>query len=141
MPRRYTNNAQPPDFVINGSAGGPDFIVYSSMLEPGTYAISQIKIKVAKSISDVGYLTAERSSLFESNLPVGGTFKVSAGEVVYIGHFGLDCSDRPMLWRYYKEDEESFKEFKDKLETYIPYLNDANFRLFKTSRFGHDFSL
>lgn len=141
MPSKYTNNEQPPDFVINGSAGGPDFIIYSSMLLPGTYAISRIKIKVAKSMSDVGYLTADRSSLFDSNSPLGGTFDVSAGEVVYLGHFGLDCADQPMLWRYYKEDEESFKELKNKLKTYIPYLNDANFRLFKTSQFGHDFSL
>ena len=92
MPKKYDNNEQAPDFVLNGSAGGPDFIVYSSMLEPGTYAISRVKIKVAQSMSNIGYLTLDRSTLFKSNTPVGGEFNVSAGEVVYIGHFGLDCT-------------------------------------------------
>jgi hypothetical protein len=141
LPARHTNNDQAPEFVINGSSGGPDFMVYSSMLAPGTYALSYIKIKVARSMSEVAYLTAERSSLIQNHLPVAGTFNVQAGEVVYIGHFGLDCVNQPMLWRFYKEDKQSFKEFQDALNVYIPYLDDATFRLFETSHFGYDFSL
>jgi len=143
MPNKHTTNEQAPDFILNGSAGGPDFIVYSSMLEPGSYAISRIKIKVAQSMSDVGYLTLERSSLFNSDTPLGGEFNISAGEVVYIGHFGLDCATKPMLWRYHKEDKKAFNEFVEKTKIYIPYLNLSNvqFRLFQTNEFGHDFSL
>lgn len=145
MPSVHKNNDEVPDFVVNGAATGPDpvFIVYSYMLKPGNYALSRVSIKVARSMSEVGYMNLERSRLIDQNKPLGGSFNVSAGEVVYIGHFGLDCAYQPMLWRYYKEDKEAFEELMEKTQSYIPYvdLSDAQFRLFKTSEFGHDFNL
>jgi hypothetical protein len=143
FPQKGIKDSPPPDFVINGSADGPKFMLYVFMLQPGNYAISHIKIKVANSISDVGYLTANRSNLFNGSSPTGGTFDISAGEVVYIGHFGLDCTYQPTLWRYYKKDKEMFSQLIETLQSYIPYVNwsDVQYRLFETEPFGQDFTL
>jgi len=143
LPERYGNDKQPPDFVVNGSADRPGFINFAFLLEPGEYAISYSKVKVAKSISEVGYFTATRSVLLGSDTPQGGTFEVAAGEVVYIGHFGLDCSYPPMMWRYYSENIGSFQKYVDSYKPHYPYLDLSNvqYRLFKTKMFGHDFTL
>ncbi len=143
LPKRYADDKRSPDFVVNGSAGRPGFMNYAFLLEPGTYAISYTKVKIARSVSDVGYYTAVRSDLFESGNPKGGTFELSAGEVVYIGHFGLDCTLQPMMWRYYAENKDSFQEFVESYKPHYPFLklDSVRYRLFKTKEFGHDFSL
>lgn len=134
---------KPPDFVVNGSAGRAGFINYAFLLEPGTYAVSHAKVKVAKSISDVGYYTATRSELFKSDTPKGGTFEVAAGQVVYIGHFGLDCTNQPIMWRFYIENMKDFQTYVGSYKPHYPYLDLSNvqYRLFKTKMFGKDFSL
>ena len=116
---------------------------YAFLLDPGKYGISYVQVKVAKSISDVGYFRATRKELFDSDSPRGGTFEVRAGEVVYIGHFGLDCTGQPILWRFYIENEKDFQEFVDRYRTHYPYvdLNNVKYRLFKTTLFGTDFHL
>ncbi len=130
-----------PDLVINSSQQG--FMNLAYMLEPGTYAISYINIKVASSVSDVGYITAKRSTLLDSSMPKGGTFTVIAGESVYIGHFGLDCAYGPTLWRFYAEDRNSFNDFVAGYSSYYPYLSlgIVSYRLFSTKDFGHEFTL
>lgn len=131
------NDELPPDFVINVSAQG--FMNYAFLLPPGTYAISYTSIKVASSASEVGYITANRSALAQR----GGTFSVGPGENVYIGHFGIDCSLGPTLWRYYAEDNKSFNKMVSDYKSYYPYLSldRVSYRLFSTEEFGHEFIL
>ncbi|MCA9471969.1 MAG: hypothetical protein KC594_07895 [Nitrospira sp.] len=133
----------PPEFVINGTADISGFINYAFLLDPGTYAISHVNVKVAKSIVNVGYLKASRRELFDSDVPKGGTFEIRPGEVVYIGHFGLDCANQPMLWRFYLEDKKDFEAYVSSYKTHYPYLalDAVQYRLFKTQMFGTDFSL
>jgi len=134
--------ASKPDLVINVSDQG--FTNYAYMLEPGTYAISYINIKVANSIKNVGYITANRSSLLDDqSKPKGGTFTVVGGEGVYIGHFGLDCAYGPTLWRYYSEDRDSFDSLVASYASHYPYisLKNISYRLFSTKNFGRNFIL
>jgi len=148
LPKRYNDDKHTPDFILNGSSfDNRGFINYAFLLEPGKYAISYTDVKVAKSMSDVGHFTAHRSNLFKSGKPKGGTFTINKGEVVYVGHFALDCAGKPMVWRYYTEDKDGFNKYVNKYvnkyKSYYPYinLNNVQFRLFKTNLFGNDFSL
>lgn len=137
LPSNKTEES-PPDLVINTSDRG--FMNYAYLLPPGTYAISYINIKVARSMSDVGYITANRSSLVKND---GGSFTVGAGENVYIGHFGIDCAYGPSLWRYYSEDQSSFNELVSSYKANYPYLSleNVSYRLFSSKDFGHEFKL
>lgn len=141
VPSQKPDNAA-PDLVINTSEQG--FMNYAYLLEPGTYAVSFINIKVARSMKDVGYVTASRSNLIhKAEEAKGGTFSVRAGEVVYIGHFGLDCAYGPTLWRYYSEDRESFEGLVRDYGSYFPYLSleNVSYRLFDTKEFGREYTL
>lgn len=118
-------------FVDNSS------ITYAIIVKPGEYALTGFDIKVAKSVSEVRHIIAESKHLFENGKPLGGTFKVDSGEIVYIGDFGLDCAYEPIPWRYYiqKEDFESYMAgFKKKYK----FLADRQiiYRLFQTNEFG-----
>jgi len=130
-----------PDLVINSTPDG--HLNYAFLLEPGTYGISYISIKVARSKSDVGYINANRSALVVGSASKGGSFTVNAGETVYIGHFALDCAHGPTLWRFYLEDREGFDGYVGEYKAAYPYLdlNDVKYRLFTTKKFGHDFVL
>jgi len=111
---------------------------YAIIVETGEYALTGFDIKVAKSKSDVSHIKAKNKDLFENGRPVGGTFKVNAGEIVYIGDFGLDCiGNKPIPWRYYiqKEDFESYVTgFKERYK----FIGDKQiiYRLFQTDKFG-----
>jgi hypothetical protein len=111
---------------------------YAIIVEPGEYALTGFDIKIAKSQSDVSHIKAKNMDLFENGKPAGGSFKVNAGEIVYIGDFGLDCAgDEPIPWRYYiqKEDFESYVAgFKEKYK----FIGDEQviYRLFRTDKFG-----
>lgn len=143
LPVHVNDNGPPPDIVLNGSHDGRGYINFVFLVKPGQYGISYVRIKVAGSMSDVGYFTAYRSSLIKDGNPVGGTFNVAAGEAVYIGHFGLDCAQEPMLWRYYLEDRRSFDDYLTDYRENYPYLkfDDVQYRLFSTREFGYEFSL
>lgn len=114
-------------------------ISYAVIVDPGEYALTGFDIKVAKSSREVGHLRGEEADLFENGNPAGGTFEVGAGEIVYIGDFGLDCAgDEPILWRYYiqREDFESYVAgFREKYR----FVADKKvaYRLFRTDRFGN----
>lgn len=111
---------------------------YAIIVEPGEYALTGFDIKVARSQSDVSHIKAENMDLFENGKLAAGSFKVNAGEIVYIGDFGLDCvGDEPIPWRYYiqKEDFESHVAgFKEKYK----FIGDKQviYRLFRTNEFG-----
>ena len=98
--------------------------------------LSGFKIKVAKSVSDVGYFTATRSLLLKDGPEGAGTFKVAAGETAYIGHFSLDCAVSPILWRYYlfPDDLKASTTYKKK----YPYLDmsSVSYRPLSTKNFG-----
>jgi hypothetical protein len=112
-------------------------------LEPGEYGLATFGIKVASSVTDVKILSVGRARLFEGSKPIGGTFHVSAGELVYIGHFGLDCYKEPTIWRYYPEGRDGFESYKEVIKKQYPFLNvdKMQFRLFKTTVLGRDYVL
>jgi hypothetical protein len=118
-------------------------INYVLALEPGEYGLATFGIKVASSVTDVKILSVGRARLFEGSKPIGGTFHVSAGELVYIGHFGLDCYKEPTIWRYYPEGRDGFESYKEVIKKQYPFLNveKMQFRLFKTTVLGRDYVL
>jgi hypothetical protein len=121
----------------------PVFLDYGFIIDPGTYALTGFKVKVAKSVRDVGYFEGSRQNLIKDGAPVSGTFNVNAGEIVYIGHFFLDCHNQPMPWRYYPDGRQAFSEYLDKIVKNFTFLNkeSVKFRLFKTSTMGVDYEL
>ena len=119
------------------------YVPYAYVVDPGTYAISGFDVKVAKSQWDVGHIVATKDHLFENGTPLGGTFEVSANEVVYIGHFGLDCAQETIPWRYYIEDKSGFDGLVSGFRHDFPFAASlpVRYRLFATTMFGQPFSL
>jgi len=125
------------------SASKRRFQPYALLLEPGEYALSGFTIRVARSTSDIGYLSAKRSVLLEEGEAKGGTFSVAAGEAVYIGNFFLDCMLKtPVLWRYYTE-QENWPSHQQEYKAKYPFLDldTINYRLFDTEEFGRPYQL
>ena len=121
----------------------PRFDDYAFLVEPGEYALSGLHIKAATSISDVRLAKVGRERLLKDGRPEGGTFTAGPGEIVYIGHFYLDCYGEPTLWRYYLEDRDTFNAYLAEAKKKYPDLDftKAQFRLFKTKFFGNDYEL
>ncbi|WP_413664766.1 hypothetical protein ACG1BZ_05680 [Microbulbifer sp. CNSA002] len=146
LPMSSINNEAEPALVLHSPsrlAVDPVFTNYAYSLEPGEYAISAFSIKAAKSVSNVGFLTAQRDKLYSAGKPVGGTFTVKPGEAVFIGNFYLDCAYGPTLWRYHSDGREAFDDQVKEYASRFPYLDLTNvqFRLFKTKEFGNDYEL
>ena len=118
----------------------PDYSNYGFIVRPGVYALTEFTIKVARSVSDVGYIKAGKSELIEGRKYHGGILRVGAGEVVYVGHFDLDCMESPIPWRYYLEGQDAFDEYVADVRKKFRFLKDADFvyRLFFTTNFGVD---
>jgi hypothetical protein len=116
---------------------------YAFHVEPGEYGLSRLEIKVAKSRSDVGFFKVPRSKFINDGKSLGGTFTVSAGEAVYLGHFYLDCHQQPILWRYYPEGRDGFNGYLSSVKKIYPALDVQKvvFRLFQTKEFGQDYKL
>lgn len=101
---------------------------YAIIVDPGEYALTGYDIKIGKSSTGVNHIKGRGE----------GTFKVNAGEIVYIGDFGLDCAGgEPIPWRYYiqKGDFDSYVVgFKEKYR----FIGDKQiiYRLFRTNNFG-----
>ncbi len=110
---------------------------YTVIVTPGEYALSGFDVKIAKSVDEVGHFKLEYKDLFENGKPVGGTFQVNAGEIVYIGDFGLDCAYEPIPWRYYIQKED-FERYVAQFKKEYKFLADKPFvyRLFQTNKFG-----
>jgi hypothetical protein len=146
LPMSPINNQTEPTLVMQSPSRlvvDPVFINYAYSLEPGEYAVSAFSIKVADSMSKVGFLTAQREKLYSGGMPVGGTFTVKPGEAVFIGNFYLDCAYGPTLWRYHSDGKEAFDAQVKEYAKRFPFLelNDVQFRLFKTQKFGNDYEL
>jgi hypothetical protein len=121
----------------------PSFEPYVVLLEPGQYALSGFKFKVAASRSDVRVAEVDSSKLIVDGKAVGGLFTVAAGEVVYIGHFGVDCNGVPTPWRFYIEGKEEFDRYVDGFHKRFPFAKDiaVTYRLFQTERLGQPYAL
>ena len=119
------------------------FVNYAYIVEPGEYLLSAYSVKVARSLSDVGYLKAARSDLIADGRSRAGSFSVSAGEIVYIGHFFLDCAQEPMPWRYHTSDRGDFTRYLAGVKKAFEPLDieKVEFRLFDTTTMGNAFSL
>lgn len=146
IPSAHTDNDSKPDVVIGTTqilAANPKFQNLAISIPAGEYALSQFKIRISSSSTSVDYWVANRSDLIKNGTPYAGSFKVSAGETVYIGNFGLDCYGQPMLWRYYTKGQKEFREHLMEYKNKYPFLdiNNAKYRLFETKVIGHHYGL
>lgn len=121
----------------------PKFDSYAYVVPPGEYALTNFDVRVAHSVGDVGHFIGDESNLFKEGKPSAGTFSVNAGEVVYVGHFGLDCTSQPFLWRFYPSTRSDFELLVTNLRESYPVLKDVpvTLRLFSTEMLGTPFAL
>jgi hypothetical protein len=141
-----TGISDKPDIVIEDGSLLPasqSFANLALLVEPGEYLFSTYKIKAVKSLSQVGYFSGDRTTLISEGKSKAGSFSIGAGEIVYIGHFALDCAQAPMPWRYYPEDRPSFSKYLEVVLKEYPGLpvEQAKFRLFETTVMGIPFRL
>lgn len=110
---------------------------YAIIVSPGEYALTGFNIKVSNSYREVGRIRGDINDLFKNGKPIGGIFQVNAGEIVYIGEFGLDCVDEPLPWRYYIQKED-FSRYVTQFKKEYRFLADRQviYRLFQTNKFG-----
>lgn len=139
-------NDAKPDLVLEDNSILPAssrFVNYAYIVEPGEYMLSAFSVKAAQSVSNVGYFNAARSDLIKDGRSKAGTFTVSAGEVVYVGHFFLDCAQDPMPWRFYPSDRGDFTQFLSGIKKEFEAIDveKVKFRLFDTTTMGNPFTL
>ena len=114
------------------------FVNYAFIVEPGEYLLSGFRLKVAKSTSDVGYFDADRKNMLADGKSKAGRFQVEAGEIVYLGHFAVDCAGQPMPWRYYAEPGADFVKYLNIIKKEFPSIDvqSVKFRPFETTTMG-----
>ena len=119
------------------------FLPYAFVIQPGEYVLTAFDVKVARSVTDVAHITGSKDNLIKDGKPVGGTFTVNPGEIVYIGHFGLDCGAEPFLWRNYIQSREDFERYVAGFREKYPFINQVpvQYRLFSTQFLGNPFAL
>ncbi len=120
-----------------------EFVPYAYIVEPGQYALVEYDIKVARSTADVGHLLAKKGDLFKNGNAVGGTFTATKGKATYIGHFGLDCYQQPIPWRYHINGRVEFEKYVEGFRKRFPFVRNVpvSFKLFSTSILGQPYSL
>lgn len=119
------------------------FLPYAFIVQPGDYVLTGFDVKTARSASDVAHIIGSKNTLIKDGKPMGGSFTVSPGEIVYIGHFGLDCGVEPFLWRNYIDGREEFERYIAGFRQKYPFVKSVpvQFRLFSTQLLGNPFSL
>lgn len=119
------------------------FLPYTLVVQPGEYVLTAFDVKIARSVTDVAHIMGSKDNLIKDGKSVGGSFTVSPGEIVYIGHFGLDCGAEPFLWRYYIDSREEFEKYIEGFRQKFPFVKNVpvQFRLFSTQLLGNPFSL
>lgn len=119
------------------------FLPYAFIIQPGEYFLTAFDVKVARSVSDVAHIKGSKDTLIKDGKPVGGTFTVNPGEIVYVGHFGLDCGAEPFLWRNYIEGRDDFEKYIDGFREKFPFVKHVpvQYRLFSTQLFGNPYTL
>lgn len=120
-----------------------EFLPYAYVVEPGEYALTAFDVKVARSVTDVLHIKGTKDNLIEAGKPIGGTFTVKPKEIVYVGHFGLDCGAEPFLWRYYIEGRKDFERYIAGFREKYPFVKNipVQYRLFSTRMFGNPYSI
>jgi hypothetical protein len=146
LPSSRTAEGEAADLTLVQGASlltKPTFVSYAALVDPGEYALSGFDIEIARSASDISHWVAKRSELLKDGKALGGTFKVAAGETVYIGNFFLDCHQGPLLWRYYTEGTAAFRQHLQQYKREYPFLDvDAVvYRLFETTTLGTPYEL
>lgn len=119
------------------------FLPYAFVIQPGEYVLTGFDVKIVRSVSDIAHINGSKDNLIKDGKAVGGTFTVNPGEVVYVGHFGLDCGAEPFLWRSYIQDREDFERYIDGFRKRFPFMEQvpAHYRLFSTQLLGRPFAL
>lgn len=114
------------------------WVPYTYVVDPGEYALVAFDLKVAKSTTDIRHLRPVAADFIKDNKPVAGTFRVAAGEIVYIGHFGVDCTTPdPIPWRYFSVRSEFASDVAEFRKEY-PFTKEVpiQYRLFFTNMIG-----
>ena len=119
------------------------FLPYAYVVQPGEYVLTAFDVKIARSRTDIVHIRGSTDNLIKDGKPVGGSFTVNPGEIVYVGHFGLDCGAEPFLWRYYIDGRADFERYVDGFREKFPFVKSVpvHFRLFTTQMFGNSYSL
>ena len=115
------------------------YLPYAYVIKPGKYHLTAFDVKAARSTTDVVHIKGNEQNLIKEGKPVGGSFMVNPGEVIYIGHIGLDCGAEPFLWRFYLDGREEFEKYVAEFKEEHPYLKDIpmTYRLFSTKLYGN----
>ena len=135
------------EVFLSGPGAGlfvdPVYLDYAILLEPGEYALTSFDIMAARTQFDVGHFVGNRSNLVENGKSKAGSFEVKAGEIVYIGHFWLDCYREPMPWRFYSSTREGFRWYLAQVKQKYPFIDvdKVTYRLFRTTSMGVDYEL
>ena len=74
-----------------------EFLPYAFVVQPGEYILTSFDVKVARSKTDIAHIKGSIDNLIKEGKPLGGSFTINPGEIVYVGHFGLDCGAEPFL--------------------------------------------
>jgi len=119
------------------------FLPYIYVVQPGEYHLTAFDVKVARSATDVMHIKGTKDNLIKEGKSIGGVFTVNPGEIVYIGHFGLDCGAEPFLWRYYVDGRSEFENYVNGFRKKYPFVKDVpvQFRLFSTKILGRQYKL
>lgn len=119
------------------------FLPYAFVVQPGEYLLTAFDVKIARSTTDVAHIKGSKDNLIKDGKSIGGSFTVNPGEIIYIGHFGLDCGAEPFLWRYYIDGRAEFEKYIDGFRQKFPFVKNVpvQFRLFSTQMLGNPFSL
>jgi len=119
------------------------FLPYAFVIQPGEYVLTGFDVKVARSVNDIAHIKGSKDNLIKDGKPVGGTFTVNPGEIVYVGHFGLDCGAEPFLWRAYIDGRGDFERYVAGFREKFPFVKQVpvQFRLFSTELFGNPYTL
>jgi len=120
-----------------------EYLPYAYVLQPGEYILTGFDVKIARSITDVAHMLGTKDKLIKDGKPEGGSFTIDPGEIIYIGHFGLDCGAEPFLWRNYIGGRADFERYVDGFRGKFPFVKNVpvQFRLFSTQLFGNPYSL
>lgn len=119
------------------------FLPYAYVVQPGEYVLTSFDVKVARSRAHVAHIAGAKDSLVKDGKAIGGTFTVDPGEIVYVGHFGLDCGAEPFLWRYHLDGREEFEKYVEGFRQEYPFVKQVpvRFRLFSTQLLGRPYQL
>ncbi|MCB1053394.1 MAG: hypothetical protein KDC71_22520 [Acidobacteria bacterium] len=118
------------------------FLPYAYVVQPGEYQLTDFDVAVAKSKKEVIHLKGAKEDMAKAPQSAG-TFTIQPGEIVYVGHFGLDCTEEPFLWRFYIEGRSEFESYIAGFRQKFPFVKEVpvQFKLFSTQRFGNPYAL